>query len=325
MRRRSPLLLLALALLLAGCGGTSGGRGNDDATLLLDFTPNAVHAGIFTALARDYDGGQRVRLRVRAPSSSTDAVRLLQSGRADAAILDITDLALARERGRDIVGVMAVVQRPLAAVIAQPDVRSPRALEGRRVGVPGLPSDAAVLRSVVRGAGGDPRRVRRTTIGFNAVPALLGGRVDAGTAFWNAEGVALKRARRGKEPFREFRVDRFGAPAYPELVLCVARPTLQDEPEMIRRLVLALRRGYGEALADPESAVEVLTRRNRGLEREPTLEELRAVSPTFTSGVRRYGQLDRERLEEWADWAVEFGLLDKRPDVDRTFALDVAR
>ena len=326
MLSRSPLLLALAALLLAGCGGTTpGARGTDDVTLLLDFTPNAVHAGIYTALARDYDGGQRVKLRVRAPSSSTDAVRLLQTGRADAAILDITDLALAREQGRDIVGVMAVVQRPLAAVIAQPGVRSPRALEGERVGVTGLPSDVAVLKSVVSGGGGDPARVRRTTIGFNAVPALLGGRVDAVTAFWNAEGVALRRARKGKAPFREFRVDRFGAPAYPELVLCVSRATLQDEPEAIRRLVLALRRGYGEALADPESAVEVLTRRNRGLEREPTLEELRAVSPTFTAGVERYGQLNRDRLEAWSRWAVKFGLLKKRPDVEKTFALDVAR
>ena len=325
MRRPSSLLLALLCLLPAGCGGTIGESGDSEATLLLDFTPNAVHAGIYTALARDYDGGQRVRLRVRAPSSSTDAVRLLQTERADAAILDITDLALARARGRDIVGVMAVVQRPLAAVIAQPGVRSPRALEGRRVGVTGLPSDVAVLRSIVAGAGGDAREVERTTIGFNAVPALLGGRVDAVTAFWNAEGVALRRARRGRAPFREFRVDRFGAPAYPELVLCVSRAKLQDEPEMVRRLVLALRRGYDEALADPESAVEILTRRNRGLEREPTLEELRAVSPTFTSGVERYGQLDRGRLEAWSRWAVRFGLLDERPDIERAFALDVAR
>ena len=60
--------------------------------------------------------------------------------------------------------------------------------------------------------------MRTTTIGFNAVPALLAGRVAGATAFWDVEGVALRRRRPG---FREFRVDEFGAPAYPELVLCV--------------------------------------------------------------------------------------------------------
>src|SRR5205085_11122524 len=123
-------------------------------------------------------------------------------------------LAIARAKGEDVVGVLALVERPLAAVLAQPGIRTPRDLEGRRAGVTGLPSDDAVLSSVVAGAGGSPRRVRRITIGFDAVPALLARRVDAATAFWNAEGVALRDKRPG---LREFRVDEYGAPAYPEL------------------------------------------------------------------------------------------------------------
>ena len=74
-------------------------------------------------------------------------------GRAQLAVLDIHDLAIARERGRDLVGVMAIVQRPLAAVLTTGEVRTPRDLEGRKVGVTGLPSDDAVLRSIVEGAG----------------------------------------------------------------------------------------------------------------------------------------------------------------------------
>ena len=203
----------------------------EPATLLLDFTPNAVHAGIYKAVARGYDDAAGVPLEVRTPSASTDALKLLQAGRADLAILDIHDLGLARQGGADLVGVMAVVQRPLAAVLAQPRIRTPRDLEGRRAGVTGLPSDRAVLRSVVSGAGGDPGRVRETTIGFEAVKALLAGRVDAATAFWNVEGVALKRE---KPATREFRVDDYGAPPYPELVLCVTRKTLRERPELVR-------------------------------------------------------------------------------------------
>ncbi len=318
--RRVLVLLLLAAAPLAGCGSAGRGGGADDGTLVLDFTPNAVHVGIYTALARDFDGAERIRLRVRAPSGSTDAVRLLQSGRADMAILDIADLALARQQGRDVVGVMALVQRPLAAVIARREIRTPRQLEGRRAGVAGLPSDIAVLRSVVAGAGGDPDRVEPITIGFNAVPALLSGRVSAATAFWNAEGVAL-RERGGADRFREFRVDDFGAPSYPELVLCVTRETLRDDPGMVERTVTALRRGYDEALKDPELAVETLVRRNRGLDRGLVLAELRALGSAFTAGGGRFGELDRERLAAWARWAVRFGLVRERPDVDRAFDL----
>ena len=234
---------------------------------MLDFQPNAVHAGIYLALQRDYDDAEGVTLRVQAPSSSTDSVKLLLSGRAQFAILDIHDLALAREKGRDVVGVMAVVQRPLAAVMAQPEVRRPRDLEDRRAGVTGLPSDDAVLDSIVRGDGGDPAKVRKVTIGFQAVAALLAHRVDAATAFWNAEGVALSAQRPG---IRQFKVDDYGAPPYPELVLCVSRETLQDDRATVASTVRALRRGYQEAIADPESARQARgdrARARRGLPR----------------------------------------------------------
>ena len=140
---------------------TGDDRPGTEATLLLDFTPNAVHSGIYMAIDREFDRAEGVTLTVRKPGASTDALKLLGSGRADLAILDIHDLGLARQQGEDVVGVMAIVQRPLAAVLAQPDVRSPADLEGERAGVSGLPSDDAVLRSVVAGAGGDPGRGRR--------------------------------------------------------------------------------------------------------------------------------------------------------------------
>ena len=316
---RRAATLIAVATTIAACGGTDGpDRPERAATLMLDFQPNAVHVGIYTALARDFDDAEGVRLTVRAPSSSTDAVKLLAGRRTLFAILDIHDLALARERGQDIVGVMAVVQRPLAAVLAQPSIRRPRDLQGARAGVTGLPSDDAVLDTIVRGVGGDPDRVRRVTIGLQATSALLGRRVDAATAFWNAEGVAL-RARRPE--IREFRVDDFGAPPYPELVLCVARATLVDQPAVVRATVTALRRGYDEALGDPESAITALTDRVRGLDRGAVARELSAVSPAFTARARRYGELDPGRLRAWAAWEARVGITRRAPDVARGFAL----
>jgi putative hydroxymethylpyrimidine transport system substrate-binding protein len=319
MPRPRPQLLAALllaALALAGCSQGSDDRPNQSATLVLDFQPNAVHAGIYLALERDYDDAEGVTLHVQAPSSSTDSVKLLLSGRAQFAILDIHDLALAREKGRDVVGVMALVQRPLAAVMAQPQVRRPRDLEGRKAGVAGLPSDDAVLDSIVRGDGGDPAKVRKVTIGFQAVAALLAHRVDAATAFWNAEGVALSAQRPG---IRQFKVDDYGAPAYPELVLCVSRETLQDERSTVAATVRALRRGYQEAIADPESAVEALVDRAH-VKRTETERELDAVSPAFTEGAPRYGALDPAALRAWARWEARFGITKRPPDVTQAFA-----
>jgi putative hydroxymethylpyrimidine transport system substrate-binding protein len=310
-------LLLVALLALAGCGGSTGeDRPNETATLLLDFTPNAVHSGIYVASERGFDTAEGVKLEIRKPSASTDALKLLQGGRADLAILDIHDLGIAREKGRDLVGVMALVQRPLAAVLAQPAIRTPKDLEGKRAGVTGLPSDSAVLRSVVAGAGGDPDRVRETTIGFEAVKALLARRVAAATAFWNVEGVAVREKRPG---IREFRVDDYGAPAYPELVLTVTRATLEDHPALVRAAIRALQRGYTETQNDPESAISTMLGREPGLDRAALAAQLDAVAPAFTAGAAEFGQLQPARLRQWAAWDARFGILKAPIDVSRAF------
>ena len=82
----------------------------------------------------------------------------------------------------------------------------------------------------------------------------------------------------------------------------------------------ALRRGYEEALRDPESAVEALVDRVHGAVREEIQRQFDVVSPAFTEGAQRFGELDRGRLRRWAVWEARFGITRRPPDVARAFA-----
>ncbi|HEY6760750.1 MAG TPA: ABC transporter substrate-binding protein [Baekduia sp.] len=325
-RRALAGLLVALAAVSAtGCAGTdsSDSRPDQDARLMLDFTPNAIHAGIYLAMQRGYDEAEGVNLQLETPGQSTDGIKALLTGQTDLALVDIHDLALADEKGKGLVGVMALVQTPLAAVLtANGDVKRPRDLEGRKVGVTGLPSDDAVLDSLVKGDGGDPARVHKVTIGFNAVQALLSHKVAGATAFWNAEGVALRRKRPSA---REFKVDDYGAPSYPEVVLATTRETLDTNAPVVRATVRALRRGYEATMDDPESAVSALTDAQPTLDRDLTAQELDAVSPSFRAGADFFGELKPDVLARWATWEQRFGIVKRKPDVATMFDTSVAR
>jgi putative hydroxymethylpyrimidine transport system substrate-binding protein len=317
MRRAAALL--AAALLLAGIAGCGGGGAEPGApqgvTLVLDFVPNAVHSGIYAAQREGYYDDEGIDLTIRQPGESTDAPKLLQAGRTDFAILDIHDLGIARERGLDLVGTMPIVQRPLAAVIARGDgpVRRPRDLEGHTVGVTGLPSDEAVVDSEVSADGGDPAAVKRVTIGFNAVSSLAAGKIDAATGFWNAEGVALQRQ---GVPVRIFKVNRYGAPSYPELVLSASRRTIERDPALVDSVVAATTRGYEFVSQHPAQGLADLLAAVPSLDRGDQAAQLRALRPDL-----RPAPFDPAVLHEWADWDLEHGLLKHPLDVEQAFRL----
>ncbi|MEA2125776.1 MAG: putative hydroxymethylpyrimidine transport system substrate-binding protein [Solirubrobacteraceae bacterium] len=305
MRR---LALVVLAGLLAGCGG-SGGHDSPELTLALDFTPNAVHAPLYAAAAHG-------AFKIQQPGSGPDALKLVASGRAQLGVLDIHDLAIARARGTHVVAVAALVERPLAALVARAPVRRPRDLEGRTVGVSGLPSDPAFVNAIVAHDGGDPDKVKEVTIGFSAVTRLLSGRVDAAPVFWNAEGVVLEQ--RGLDT-REFRVDDYGAPRYPEVVLITSEATLRRDGPKVRDALLAIANGIQTVRANPGAAARRVAEAAETGDVDLVRAQLDAVAPLY--GMR----LDRRRLEAWAAFDARIGIVDRRPDVATAFDFDLGK
>jgi NitT/TauT family transport system substrate-binding protein/putative hydroxymethylpyrimidine transport system substrate-binding protein len=307
--------LLAAALLtaaLVGCGGGGAEPGAPKgATLVLDFQPNAVHSGIYAAQANGDFADEGIDLHIQEPSSTADSAKLLETGRADFAVMDINDFGIARERGLDLVAIAAIVQRPLASVIVRDpnEIRTPADLAGKTIGVTGVPSDDAVLDTVLRSGGVDPSDVHKVTIGFNAVADLAAGKVDAATAFWNAEGVELQQ--RGI-PVREFRVDQFGAPRYPELVVATRAGSEQKASDFLD----ALQRGYRALGQNPQSALGDLLGAVPDLDRASQEGQLHALTsaqafsagneggpPTAMGSLRSYGA--------WLTWATQHGLVSK--------------
>jgi putative hydroxymethylpyrimidine transport system substrate-binding protein len=306
-------IALALTLAIGGCGGSSQpSSGPTPLSLALDFTPNAAHAPIYDAVRTGADRRHGIRLRILGPGSGTpDSLKLVTSGSADVGVLDIHDLGLAAERGADVVGIAPLVQRPLAAVIARAGIKRPRDLAGKTVGVTGLPSDVAVLNAVVSGDGGDFSSVKQHTIGFSAVPQMVAGKVDGVTAFWNAEGVVLHE--RGVKT-NDFRVDRYGAPPYPEVVLFVKRSTLEKRRPQLRALVAALADGVREVHRNPAAAIKQIADVS-GADEPLVKAQLKAVDPLFDPPLR----FNRPVLARWAAWDTRFGILPRQPNVRRLF------
>ena len=132
-----PAVLLALGL--AACGEKeepTGGGARDRVNLVLDYLPNADHAGIYTAIAEGEFKAARLDVKPRTPSDPSAPLKLLAAGRADLAISYEPELLLARAKGADLVAIGALVQKPLTSIVSlgKRPIRSAASLEGKKVG-----------------------------------------------------------------------------------------------------------------------------------------------------------------------------------------------
>jgi putative hydroxymethylpyrimidine transport system substrate-binding protein len=280
-------------------------------TLILDFIPNAVHAGIYHAIAAGYYKAENIDLSVIQPTSTADTLKLIDAGKAEFGLADGSDVANQIDLGRDAEAVMAIVQKPLggAIALASEHLSSAAQLEGKTVGITGVASDTATLDTAVQHAGGSPAKVHVLTIGFNGVEDLEAGKIAAFTGFWPADGVQLQVS---GHPIIVFKLDQNGGPAYPGLVAFTTRSLINSNPQLVKAFVAATVKGYEDTVRDPQQSLTDLLRLNPTLQRKLTQASLSAYLPLFTGkGAVPYGTLQTDKVTALSSWLLQYKLIHK--------------
>jgi putative hydroxymethylpyrimidine transport system substrate-binding protein len=310
-------VLVVLLVLAAGCGGNAASGASpgapDRVTVQLDWYPNPDHVGLYTALDRGFFRRAGLAVTPVAPSDVSDAIKLVAARRVDLGISYEPELFFAQEQHVPAVAVAALVPTALNSIIARADrgVRTVADLRGKTIGEDGSASTDAYLSTVLRTAGLDPRTaVTRVNVGFNLVPALLSGRVDAIIGgFQNIEGIDV--AARGVRPV-VFPVDRHGVPAYDELVLIANADRMRDNAAyraMVGRFVGALARATAWARSHEAAALAVM-RRESYRDYRGTL----ARSVPATLRLLRTSRLDPAAWQRFGAWMRGAGLVHGTPD-----------
>ncbi|MBV9214008.1 MAG: ABC transporter substrate-binding protein [Actinobacteria bacterium] len=259
---------LAVALLCCGAAALAAGCGErkervapghpQQVQLMLDFFPNADHAGIYAAQANGRFRQVGLNVKIRTPSDPAAPLRQAAAGRTTLAISYEPEVLRARDRGLKVVSVGALVQKPLTSIISLPPARigRPADLAGKRVGTAGIDYQHAFLQAILKQAGADPGSVKEQNVGFNLVPALLSGKVDAILGgYFNYEGVDLRQ--RKKHP-RIIPVNRAGVPTYDELVFVTSEEGAKRNAGVIRSFLAAVARGTRDLARHPRNLSALL-------------------------------------------------------------------
>ncbi|HKP91392.1 MAG TPA: ABC transporter substrate-binding protein [Thermoleophilaceae bacterium] len=310
MRRAVACLAALAALLLAGCGEReerTTPSSTEQLQLLLDFLPNADHAGIYAAQANGHFKDVGLDVKIRTPSDPASTLKQVAAGRADLAISYEPEVLRARDKGLRLVSVGALVQRPLTSIIALPaaNVQKPADLRGKTVGTAGIDYQKAFLQTILERASVPPQSVKVKNVGFNLNQALLTKKVDATLGgFLNYEAVELRQ--RKKDPV-VLPVGKVGVPQYDELVFVTSEAEARENGDAIRSFLGAVARGTHDLRKEPVAA---LLRANPDLDPKLQRASVKITLPFFQPPAGKpFGYQDPKQWRAFAKFMKGSGLL----------------
>jgi putative hydroxymethylpyrimidine transport system substrate-binding protein len=308
----------AAALALTACGTKQDAISAPSVKpfpVMLDFFPNADHAALYSAISQGDFRAVGLDVRPEAPADPAEPLKLLAAGKVDMAISYEPELLLARDQGLKLVSIGALVQRPLTSIISLPakHVTKVSDLAGKRVGTAGIAYQAAELQTALQTAHVNPASVREVNVGYNLIPAMLSGKVDATLGgFWNYEGIQLQLQRRHPVVIP---VDRAGVPTYDELVLVVRERDARTRGQDLRAFLQALSRGQRVVRANPAAAAALVVRANPSLESKLQLESIRQTLPATVPAdpSKPFGWQDPSAWAAFGTWMFSHHLLQHEP------------
>ena len=284
--------------------------------LAMGFVPNVQFAPVYVALEKGYFAGENLAVELDY-GMETDIISLVGAGELTFAIGSGDQVILARSRGLPVVYVYDWYNKfPVSIVsLAESGIEEPQDLEGKIVGVPVMHGASYVgWRALVEGSGLDEEKVSLQAIGYAQVAALTEGRVDAAVCYYMNEPVQLEAT--------GYLVNQMLVADYVDLPsngIITNEKTIEEEPELVRRLVRAFDKGLRYTLEHPEEAFEIAERA------VPEIASNREVQRAVLAAALELWQTDAPGLSDGDSWgqAVDFmvraGLVDAAPRVQEMF------
>ena len=313
-------LLAALAL---GCAQTQPTPSQlpIKTILSLDWVPNTNHTGFYVAMEKGWYAEEGIDLEIQIPSDPAAALKQVAYGNTEFGVSFQEEVTIARSNDIPVVSLAAIIQHNTSAFASLSETGIERALdiEGKRYASYGLPIERPILGQLMACDGGDIEQVEFIDVGFDAFPALVGGRADLAWIFLAWDGVQAKLM--GLELDT---LSLYGScvPDYYTPVIVAGETTLAEKKDLVRRFLRATSRGYDHAIAHPEEAAEILLRASPETDAELAKRSQAWLSPRYRDDAAKWGVQSLQVWQEFAQFMYDNDLIEQPIDPETAFTND---
>jgi ABC-type nitrate/sulfonate/bicarbonate transport system substrate-binding protein len=319
-----PVLLLVASPALVTCGGDDDDNGDGElerVTLMLNWTPNTHHNGVYVAKEKGWYEDAGLDVNIIEPGQNV-VEQAVASGNAEFGISIQEGVIPARAEGLPVVSIGAVIQHNDSSLfaLASEGISRPADLEGKKYGGYGGPLENEIIRELVACDGGDPDAVEFVEVGN--VDYVVGMEQDRFDFTWVFESWDVIRAREvlDTEVDSIKFVDHLDCiPDWYTPLFITTEDMIAERPETVRKFMAATARGYEFAIENPEEAGEALLAGAPELDRELVQKSSEYMATHFVDEGRDWGLQDESVWVEFEAFLREAGLISEEVDVTSAF------
>ena len=325
MKKWLPCLLVLLVLV--GCSNksvsdpTAEQEENSDlekVTVVLDWTPNTNHTGLYVAQENGYFEEQGLDVEIIMPGEA-GADQLVAAGKAEFGVGYQEGVTEARVQDVPIVSIGAVIQHNTSgfASMADKNITSPKDFEGKTYGGWGAPLEHAVLASLMLADGADVNELDIINIGDTDFFTATKRDIDFAWIFYAWTGIEAEL--RGEEINMIYLTDYSDKLDYYTPVLTTNEKMIEENPDIVKSFMAAASNGYAYSIEHPDDAADILIQAVPDLDPELVKKSQEWLASKYQDDAPRWGEQKLEIWENYADWMFEKGLLEKELDVTKAF------
>lgn len=306
----------------AACGDDDKGDGGlKKVTVMLDWTPNTNHAGIYLAKEKGWYKDAGLDVEIIEPAAG-GVEQVVAAGKADFGISVQEQVMPARAQGVPIVSIAAIQQHNTSSLLAlaKSDITRPKDLAGKTYGGFGGALETAIVKKMVTCDGGDASKVKFVEVGD--VDYLIGMEQGAYDFVWIFDGwdgiraTEIEKKQVVSIPFIKYSQC---IPDWYTPLIITNESHIKSQADMVKRFMQATAKGYDEAIANPQASADALLKNAPELDKALVNASSKYLATRYVDKGRQWGLQDADLWTGFAKFLKESGLLDKEIDTKAAF------
>jgi len=337
------IMLVIVITVLAGCGGmksTSTDAGATASTgettstepvtvkLQLKWVPQAQFAGYFVAKDKGYYEQEGLNVEILPGGPDIVPEQQVAGGSADIGVDWVGSLLTSQEQEMPLIQIAQIFQKSGLVLVSKKSagINTPADLKGKKVGN-WMGGNEFELLALFDKYGLDPNKdVSFTKQGFT-MDQFLGGELDAASAMTYNEYQILLESGLKDSDLNVIDMNNEGM-AMLEDNLFANKEWLDANKETAAKFVRASLKGWKDAIADPEAAVDSVMKQaeSGSTTKEHQLKMMQEVAKLIQpQGMdeAKMGYTDEKMFQQTADIALKFGVIKEAANVEEAYTNEI--